>query len=42
MGKIVCTHEWKWENGPTETVPVMGERGIKEHSGKGKLNFDAL
>jgi hypothetical protein len=34
-----------YENGkmrPVETIPVMGERGIKEDDGGGEFNYDIL
>jgi hypothetical protein len=35
----IHTHAWKWKN---ETIPGMGEGGLKENDGRDEFNYDIL
>jgi hypothetical protein len=40
MVQILCTHVGKWKIRPVETVPGMGQGGMKENVGGDELKYD--
>jgi hypothetical protein len=38
--QILCIHVCEWKNVTIETIPGMGEEGIKENDGGGEFNYD--
>jgi hypothetical protein len=41
MVQIPCTHVCKWKDDTyVETIPGVGERGIKENDGEGEFKCD--